>query len=101
MLREHIIKRFSRHKDWPKVRKAHLKKYGFCAICGAETRLEVHHIIPVRLFPSGELDPYNLITLCMNRSRKCHFVFGHVWNWKKFNVYILTDARVWSHRRKH
>jgi hypothetical protein len=51
-------------------------------------RLTVHHVIPVHVDPSLELDEKNLITLC----GVCHFVFGHFFSWRKFNESVREDV---------
>lgn len=42
--------------------------------------------------PDKELDPDNLITLCDN---PCHFVFGHLLNYKSWNRDVVNDCRVY------
>jgi hypothetical protein len=39
-----------------------------------------------------ELEPSNLITLC---DKYCHFVFGHLMNYKSWNKNIIEDAEVY------
>jgi hypothetical protein len=79
-----------RSPEWPAVRKAHIKKQPCCMACGSCKKPEVHHIVPVHLDPSKELDPDNLITLC---DKYCHFVFGHFMNYKSWNINIIEDSR--------
>ncbi len=61
-------------KDWPKLRNGIRERDGFkCARCGIhETTdaFDVHHIRPIRMFPSHREanDPANLMTLCP----RCH-----------------------------
>lgn len=78
-----------RSPKWNKTRKEHLALFPCCAACGSCEKPEVHHIIPVHLDASKELDESNLITLC---DKYCHFIFGHLMNWKSYNKNILTDA---------
>ena len=78
-----------RSTKWPGVRKEFLATHPCCAACGRAKRLEVHHLRPYHLFPSMELDPTNLMTLCAS---PCHIVFGHCGDWKKFNLYAIVDA---------
>lgn len=75
---------------WSDVRKEHLKKQPYCQACGRKTDLEVHHIEPVHLNPDRELDPSNLITLC---SKSCHLTFGHLMDYKSWNVNVVEDAK--------
>ena len=82
VVREHVVKRFTRSSGWRKIRNAHLVLFPRCAICGTKKSLEVHHIKPFKDHPELELDPSNLETLC---GKRCHFVFGHLFNWKAIN----------------
>jgi 5-methylcytosine-specific restriction protein A len=56
-----------------------------CAICGSPDNLEAHHKKAFHTNPELELDLNNLIPLCRNPARNCHFVFGHLMNWKTIN----------------
>lgn len=85
----------SRSYSWPKIRKQHLFKFPNCAACGRSKNLDVHHIIPVSVDPTKELDPNNLITLC---SDPCHFVFGHLMDYKSWNTDVIQDCR-WYHKK--
>ena len=58
-----------RSSQWPKIRKKHIEKQPCCMACGSCKKPEVHHIVPVHVDPSKELDPDNLITLC---DKYCH-----------------------------
>ena len=70
-----------RSPKWRSVRKAHLKKYPKCEICGRKANI-VHHILPVWKFPSEELNPNNLITTCRrDHITWCHMGSYHSWNW--------------------
>lgn len=88
----------ARSKDWPALRKKHLDKQPCCQACGSCLKPEVHHIVPVHLDPSRELDPDNLITLC---DKYCHFVFGHLMNYKSWNIDIIKDAKVYNDKLKN
>lgn len=66
-----------RSSQWHVVEKKHLEKHSKCEACGSTKNLNVHHIMPFHLFPEKELDPENLITLCMDKERHCHLLFGH------------------------
>lgn len=84
-----------RSPKWPALEKKWLKEHPTCGVCGSgNTRgtLAVHHIIPFHIDPTKELDETNLMTLCENKSRICHFVFGHFYNWTLFNKDIVQDA---------
>ena len=85
-------KSVGRDKLWPLVREAHLEQNSSCAACGSITKLQVHHIIPVHIDPSYELDSNNLITLCMEKD-ECHLNLGHLGSLKKCNINVEQDAR--------
>lgn len=81
-----------RSSKWGGVRKTALLANPTCACCGSTTLLQVHHIKPFNKFPSLELDPKNLIVLCMSKT-ECHLLIGHGDNFKKYNPYISADAK--------
>jgi 5-methylcytosine-specific restriction endonuclease McrA len=91
LLREHVVKRVTRSSEWHSVEKAHLKVQPFCAACGSNNRLQVHHKEPFHLDPALELDPTNLITLCMD-TNECHLKLGHGDNFKAYNPNIVADV---------
>ena len=78
-----------RSPKWRSVRNKHIEEHNTCAACGRNKKLEVHHIEPVHLNPDRELDPTNLITLCDD---PCHFVFGHLMDYKSWNANVVTDC---------
>ena len=80
-----------RSPRWPKVRKEFLKTHPECTACGSKNLLQVHHMSPFHTHPELELDPKNLITLCM-ASNECHLTIGHGGNWRDFNPTVLSDA---------
>lgn len=81
-----------RSRQWPKVRRAHLKLEPSCRACGATEKLQVHHILPFHIAPEHELSQDNLITLCEKPGHCCHFTFGHFHNWKLQNPSVRQDA---------
>lgn len=85
----------SRSPSWDKVRDAHLECHPVCAACGASDNLQVHHIIPYRVEASRELDPSNLITLCMGK-HDCHLHVGHGGSFKYYNPNVISDALLFS-----
>ena len=87
----------SRSSKWPALRREHMKKQPCCQACGSDRKPEVHHIVPVHLDPSRELDPSNLITLC---DKWCHFVFGHLLDYRSWNKDVVTDARHYLEKRR-
>ena len=98
MLRSYLDKLYGRSSSWAKVRKAFIELNPECAVCGTKKNLEVHHIIPYQIDKSKELEYSNLITLCGNR---CHFLFGHLCDWKSWNVYVVDDCREFSSKIKN
>lgn len=87
----------SRSPKWQSVRKQHLEDYPKCIICGRSKKLEVHHIKPVHLFPELELERTNLVTLCAD---PCHFVFGHLFDFKSWNKDLIDDSEKYSSKIK-
>jgi 5-methylcytosine-specific restriction endonuclease McrA len=85
-----------RSSGWSALRKRHLAKQPTCQACGKKTQLAVHHIIPLHVDKSKELDPTNLITLCENpHSTFCHYTFGHLGiSWLRYDANIIADAAV-------
>jgi 5-methylcytosine-specific restriction protein A len=88
----------SRSSRWPKVREKHLSQNPHCAACGRRLNLEVHHIEPVHLNPERELDGSNLITLCSNN---CHLLFGHLMDYKSWNINVKNDCSVYLNKIKN
>lgn len=81
-----------RSPKWGEVRKNYLKFNPVCEMCGSNKTIQVHHKQPFHLHPALELDYSNLITLCGFLGHNCHFVHGHLKDFKSFNVDIKTDA---------
>jgi len=91
LFREHITKRYKRSKNWRKVRKVIIVRDNKeCKACGKKWGLQVHHILPLHLFPHLELVHSNLITLC----GKCHFLIGHLGSWKSWNREVIEMAQM-------
>lgn len=78
-----------RSAKWRSLRDNYLKKNNKCIACGTDSNLQIHHMIPVSVDPSKELCEANLCTLC----EKCHFVFGHLHNWKNYNPEVIRDCQ--------
>lgn len=74
-----------RSRQWPRMRRQHLKRVWWCQCCGSTKNLSVHHKKPFHLFPELELDPQNFVTLCETINVNCHFVKGHLRNWRNWN----------------
>lgn len=90
-----------RSDKWPEVREAHLKIQPYCKCCGGKNKLQVHHLKPFHLHPELELNPKNLITLCEDSVHNCHILFGHLRNFKSFNVNCPKDVKIWSDKVKN
>lgn len=86
-----------RSKEWPKVRKEYLKLHPKCFVCLRKTKINVHHIKPFHLHPLLELEPSNFISLCENNKGgiNCHLAFGHLGNFKSWNVNVREDTKAW------
>lgn len=72
-----------RSSKWPTLEKHFLEAHPTCAACGSKKRLNVHHCKPFHLDPTLELDPNNLITLCMS-TKECHLHLGHGGSFKQY-----------------
>jgi 5-methylcytosine-specific restriction endonuclease McrA len=80
-----------RSDKWPTVEHHFRAEHSTCAACGGKHRLNVHHVMPFHLDPSKELDPTNLITLCMGE-KECHLHIGHGGSFKQYNPNVRKDA---------
>lgn len=81
-----------RSSKWEGVEKHFLESNPACSVCQSKVRLNVHHKKPFHLFPQLELDPTNLVTLCMSK-QECHLLIGHGDNFKAFNPHIEEDIK--------
>lgn len=81
-----------RSGGWPAVRAQHLKREGWCRVCGSVVSLEAHHIIPFSVNPSLELNPGNLITICDRPETRCHLRKAHLGSWRRYNPNICREA---------
>ena len=79
-----------RSSKWEKTRSDFVAEHNQCSCCKTKKVLQVHHIEPFHNHPEKELDVNNLITLCAT----CHFVFGHLKNWRSYNPNVLEDVKV-------
>lgn len=94
ILAEHARFLAARSSHWPTLRKDHLRRQRWCRYCGTDEHLEVHHIHPVHLYPDRELDPANLITLCMSPDHPCHLRIGHLGAWWRWNPKVVGECQV-------
>lgn len=81
----------TRSSEWAKIRDRFIDDNPFCAACGSHNDLQVHHVKPFHLHPELELDPANLITLCMDVN-DCHLNIGHGDSFKTYNPNVREDA---------
>lgn len=95
--REHIVKRATRSSGWGKLRKAFVKAFPECAVCGRDRTLEVHHKKDFSNNKELELEWYNLITLC----KRCHLLIGHLNYWKSINPTVQDDCIWLNHKIKN
>lgn len=85
-----------RSGKWPRVRAEHLASHPACWACGKRgSGLEVHHIVPVSVDPSRELDPSNCLTLCAD---PCHLVHGHLMNFRRHDPDVVVNCRNFRER---
>lgn len=77
------------YRSWKKLANELKKEHPYCAICGSKKNLDVHHKIPRHVRPDLILDKDNCVVLC----RCCHFRFGHLLDWKKWNMDIDRTIR--------
>lgn len=80
-----------RSPEWKRVREKFIKDNPKCAACGETNHLQVHHIMPFHLHPELELDPNNLVVLCMDIN-ECHLLIGHGDSWKSYNPNVKKDV---------
>ena len=92
-----LLAKFTPHSDWPAVRRAHLRRYNVCTVCGTRKKLAAHHIRPIQWYPELELEPENLITLCEGPANH-HLFVGHLMDWKSYNVNVVAEAKWWQMR---
>ena len=88
----------ARSPKWPALRDAHLRRFPACAVCGSRVSVVPHHIIPVHLDSSQELDPENLLSLCEGATVNCHLLFGHCRSWSSYNPNVVFDAATWREK---
>jgi hypothetical protein len=80
-----------RSDKWPALERRFRAEHPTCAACGGSDRLNVHHVKPYHDFPELELDPNNLITMCMGE-KECHLKIAHCGNFKLYNPNVRADA---------
>lgn len=90
-----------RSPHWPAVEKAHLADQPGCAVCGKTDSVNVHHCFPFEVgrhlgYPSTELWPDDLITLCETEHLKPennhHLLVGHGGDFECTNLNVREDV---------
>jgi hypothetical protein len=89
---DHVGHGVERSPHWPTVQHHHIQQFPTCEACGGNINLNVHHKKPFHLFPELELEPTNLITLCMDGDKDCHIKLGHGGNFKAYNPNVVEDV---------
>lgn len=92
LIREWLVKGAVRSSGWFRLRTGHVRENPHCAVCNSNKNLEVHHIIPVFMNASLELEPSNLITLC----KRHHFSIGHLEDWSSYNPSLFETIELWK-----
>jgi 5-methylcytosine-specific restriction endonuclease McrA len=83
-----------RSSKWAYWRRKHLKIEPTCQWCGGGAGyLQVHHVVPVHVDASLELEMTNLITLCETPNYNCHRRVGHLGNWRLYNENVRKDCK--------
>ena len=85
-----------RSSKWPKARNEHIRLNPTCAVCDGTKRTQVHHLEDFSTSPELELEPTNLITLCMKK--RCHLLFGHLNYFQSINTDCLEDAKYFNRK---
>jgi 5-methylcytosine-specific restriction protein A len=82
-----------RNPLWAHLEREFKADHPTCAACGMKDKLQVHHMKPFHLKPELELDPDNLITLCMG-TFECHLRIGHGGNFRAYNPNVEMDSEI-------
>lgn len=86
-----MVETYTLTESWLKIREEVLERDRYeCQHCGAKepvATVEVHHIMPVRLNGSDELD--NLVTLC----QRCHNSLHYLGDDPKYPVAVLERSQ--------
>jgi hypothetical protein len=87
-----------RSSRWDKVQRAFRAAHPQCAACGETAEVNIHHQFPFHYVvgcgrPDLELDPRNLVTLCVQRGCQHHLLLGHLNDWESYNPFVKTYVR--------
>lgn len=91
-----------RHSGWGPASHLYVLRYPSCYVCGrlvwkglkAVCPYSIHHALPFHLYPELEMDEANWVTVCEYRSFNCHFVAGHLLDWRSWNADIRKQGPV-------
>ena len=91
-----------RSDDWLPFRDAFVRDHPECMVCGSRKKIQVHHIVPFNVAPDLELDPSNLMVLCVAKKYgiNCHLLVGHLGNFRRVNPAVQLDAMMWRFKLK-
>ena len=81
-----------RSPQWKALSKKMLKGE-VCEACGSGSHLQLHHRVPFHVDSSLELNPANLIVLCMSSGYECHLRVGHGKSWRTYNPNVEWDIQ--------
>lgn len=87
-----LVKRHTRSPEWRALEQAHLRAQPRCAACGGTSHLQVHHVRPYHVWPELELEPRNLLTLCLAEGCSAHLTLGHGGRWTAWNPKVRADV---------
>jgi hypothetical protein len=77
------------------IRKKILKRDHYeCVLCLSREKLCIHHIIPVNIDPSKELDKKNLVTLCFHCHKKVHGI-----GWKNIDYDLMEKLASYTYAK--
>jgi hypothetical protein len=90
-----------RSSAWPDVAKEFRMTHPYCAACGGTEQLNVHHKFPFHFVvlcgrPDLELDPRNLITLCIQHDSEHHVLLGHLDDYESYNPHVLGFVKKYA-----
>lgn len=90
-----------RSPAWDKVQKAFLTTHPHCAACGETGQLNVHHKFPFHYVvlcgrADLELDPRNLMTLCVRPDCQHHLLLGHLDDYESYNRNVEKFVKTYS-----
>lgn len=69
-----------------------IKAVGCCQICKSNVNLQMHHVLPVSLYPHLIVDINNVVVLCsgIDKFSGCHKKHGHLGDFSKYNINVKS-----------